>query len=204
MRGVSTRVRIRSIRYLKFSVIALPILVGACAVPEAPPTPVPVTATEAASPTQPASATPAPTPDPNRYINEEGGFSLLLPEGWTVLGPVEVSNRLERPFNMYVLGVDPSLNSGPGYSRIAVADAALWTAVDFAFAQCSTCLEQNFVDETLDGKPARRLEIGGGGVPFTTTWIFVERGENLLAFAIHDPETMEPLEDVIQSIQFIN
>jgi hypothetical protein len=48
--------------------------------------------------------------------------------------------------------------------------------------------------------PASRTQVGGGGVPFVITWYFVEHNGNLIALAIHDQQTLEPLDAVIQSI----
>ena len=67
----------------------------------------------------------------------------------------------------------------------------------------STCLDYPFEDVALDRRPARRTQIGGGGVPFTVTWFFIEGKDQLIALAIHDLETLEPLEEVIKTIRFI-
>jgi hypothetical protein len=147
-------------------------------------------------------ATPTATADPSRYFNEEGGFSLSLPEGWSVLGPQASNADPSRPYNLYRLGPDPAASGGPGTSTIAILDASQWTAEEYVQAQCSTCPANPFEEVTLGGQPARRTQVGGGGVPFTVTWHFVERDGKLIALAIHDPETLEPLEDVLQSIQF--
>jgi hypothetical protein len=37
---------------------------------------------------------------------------------------------------------------------------------------------------------------------FMMTWYFVPYQDKLIGFAIHDPETLAPLEEVIQSKQF--
>jgi hypothetical protein len=145
---------------------------------------------------------PTATADPNRYVVAEAGMSLRLPEGWSVLGPQPNTTDPSRPYNLYLLGPDPGASGGPGTSTIAVLDAAQWTAEDFVQAQCSTCPAHPFEDTTVGGQPARRTQVGGGGVPFTVTWTFVEHEGKLIALAIHDPETLEPLEDVLQSIQF--
>ncbi|MEJ2758140.1 MAG: hypothetical protein P8046_06605 [Anaerolineales bacterium] len=73
---------------------------------------------------------------------------------------------------------------------------------DLALMQCSTCPDNGFEEVTLGGQPALRTQIGGGGVPFMVTWYYVEHGENLIGIDIHDPETLEPLTSVIESIQF--
>jgi hypothetical protein len=186
---------------LKHAFVPVLLLLAACtATPVGTEQPVPTAApaTQALPPTD----TPSPTQDSGRYTNTEGGFSLKLPEGWSALGPVETSNPGQAPYNIYILGVDPSPEGGPGSSKIAIMDAGVWTAEQFVLSQCSTCDEHPFEDLTLGGQPARRTQIGGGGVPFTVTWWFIEKDGKLIGLAIHDPETLEPLDEVVQSIQF--
>ena len=142
------------------------------------------------------------TPDPTRYYNPQGKFSLKLPEGWKTLGPLTVDNDPGRPFDLYILGPDPMSDGGPGTSKIIIADAKQWTVEQFVQMQCSTCAANPVDDVMLGSKPAQRTQVGGGGVPFMITWYFVENNGKLLALSIHDPETLEPLEEVIQSIQF--
>lgn len=139
--------------------------------------------------------------DSTRYYNAEGNFSLALPDGWEVFEPLTGGNDPDRAYTLYILGPDPA-PGGPGNSTIAIADSTQWTPEQFAQAQCSTCPANPFEDVMLGGTPARRTQVGGGGVPFTITWYFVENNGQLIALAIHDPETLEPLEDVIQSIRF--
>lgn len=138
----------------------------------------------------------------NSYTNTQGGFSLHLPTGWKVIGPIEAVNVADHTFDLYRLGIDPGPSGGPGPSSIAIADPDLWTPESFAISQCSTCPVNPFEEITLGGLPALKTSVGGGGVPFTSTWYFVEHLGNLIALDIHDEETLEPLEDVIQSIQF--
>lgn len=140
--------------------------------------------------------------DATRYHNVEGEFSLKLPEGWRASDPLTVSNDPTRPYTLYILGTEPEASGGPGSSSIVIADAAQWTPEDFVQSQCSTCDAHLFEDVTLGGRAARRTQVGGGSVPFTTTWTFVENNGKLIALAIHDPESLQPLEAVIQSIQF--
>jgi hypothetical protein len=130
-----------------------------------------------------------------------GTFSIDLPQGWDIAS-VEISTDPNRPYTLYLLGANPTGNDGPGISRVAIADADQWTPEDFVLAQCSTCPQNGFESVTLGGKPAQRTEVGGGGVPIVTTWYFVENHGNLIAIAIHDPESLLPLEDVLASIKF--
>jgi hypothetical protein len=194
--------RIHSIRLLPFFLIglSLAVLLAACvltpaatSIPTIPPTPTVLVAS-------PAPATLR--PDPGRYSNAEGGFSLVLPEGWSAAGPLPIDGDPQRPYNLYVLGTDPASSGGPGASKIAILDPQQWTPEDFALAQCTTCPVQPFEDVTLGGKPARRTQVGGGDVPFMVTWTFVENQGKLIALDIHDPDSLEPLEDVLQSITF--
>lgn len=131
-----------------------------------------------------------------------GTFSLNLPPGWDVSGPETISSDPNRPYDLYRLGVDPSSSSGPGTSHVIIANASEWTPKELAFLQCSTCPPGDFEPLTIGGKPALRTQIGGGGVPIFITWYYIEHRGNLIALAIHDPETLQPLEDVIGSIQF--
>lgn len=174
------------------------LLLGACSTqPEATATPMP---TEV--PSAPTEEPSMPVDEPAQRVFGPGTFSLDLPDGWDVFGPVEVTTDPDRPYEVYRLGENPSASGGPGMSIVAIDREAKWTPEDFALAQCSTCPDNGFESVTIDGIPALRTEIGGGGVPMMITWTFVEHQGNFIAFAIHDPETLEPLEDVIQSIQF--
>jgi hypothetical protein len=97
--------------------------------------------------------------------------------------------------------VDPSPSGGPGASKIIIADSATLTVDEFALAQCSTCPSHPFEEVTLGGMPARRTLVGGNGVPFTITWVFIEKNGKLIGLAIHDPDTLAPLEEVLLSIR---
>lgn len=156
-----------------------------------------------ASADQPADQNPdTPADLPAESVFGPGTFSLDLPAGWDVSGPLPVADESGRSYQIYVLGEDPTGQDGPGLSKVVVANAVEWTAQDLALMQCSTCPDNGFEEVTLGGHPALRTEIGGGGVPFMVTWYYVENGDNLIGIAIHDPVTLEPLTDVIESIQF--
>ena len=151
------------------------------------------------SPTRSAET---PTPEIAENIFDQGTFSLSLPTGWSVSGPMMVDSAPNGTFMLYLLGENPAGADAPGTSRVVVAKASEWTPETFALSQCSTCPENPFESLTLGGMPASRTQVGGGGVPFMVTWYFVEHGDDLIALAIHDPETLEPLSEVVQSIQF--
>lgn len=139
---------------------------------------------------------------PAESVFGPGTFSLDLPEGWDVFGPETIQDASGRSYQIYLLAPDQGYLEGPGASKVIVANAVEWTPQDLALNQCSTCLDNGYEDLTLGGLPAQRTEIGGGGVPFTITWYFVEHNGNLIGIAIHDPDTLEPLTNVVESIQF--
>jgi hypothetical protein len=56
--------------------------------------------------------------------------------------------------------------------------------------------------EAGGGLEARGTQVGGGGVPFAVEWVLVERSGKLIGVSIHDPETLAPLENVLQSVTF--
>lgn len=140
--------------------------------------------------------------DPDRFLIEEARLSIKLPQDWSALGPLEITSPGLPPYDLYILGIEPSASGGPGSSKIVIADPGPWTPELFVQAQCTTCPIQPFEDVTLGGKSAQRTQVGGGDVPILITWYFVENNGKLIALAIHDPETLEPVEDVLQSIQF--
>lgn len=180
-------------RCFRLAVLAvLAAIVGACAVPGAPPTAGTLDAT---------LGEPAPTRDDGRYVNVEGGFSLVLPEGWSAAGPFPISIEGGASYNLYTVGIDPSGEGGPGTSRMFVADAAVVTLEEFVLQQCSICPEHPVEETTLGGTPARAAVIGGGSVPFEVEWFFVEHSGKLIGLSIIDPETMQTLGPVVQSFR---
>lgn len=143
----------------------------------------------------------ASTVQPAQNIFGEGSFIIDLPDGWDISSE-EITSDPERPYMLFLLGENPTLDGGPGTSRVVIANAIQWTPEDFVLSQCSTCPINPFESTTLGGKPALQTEIGGGGVPIMITWYFVEYQGKLFAFALHDPQTLEPLDEVLASIQF--
>lgn len=105
-------------------------------------------------------------------------------------------------YDTYILGTEPDASGGPGSSKIVIADPAQWTPELFVKSQCSTCPLHSFDEVVLGGREALRTQIGCGSVPILVTWYFVEHNGKLIALAIHDPETLEPQEDVLEGIQF--
>jgi len=173
------------------------LLLGACNLPSA------VTVVPGTTPQPSLTPEPVSSPEPKvESVFGPGTFSLTLPTGWDVFGPEKVNSDANRPYDIYLLGEDPTGSDGPGTSKVIVARAAEWSAEELALAQCSTCPVNPFEAVTLGGRDALRTQVGGGGVPFMITWYFVENQGNLIGICIHDPETLAPLEAVLSSIQF--
>jgi hypothetical protein len=148
---------------------------------------------EVLSPTEPI--------DEERYFNQQGSFSLVLPQGWQVSGPIDAASSGGHMFSLYRLGVDPEASGGPGISSIAISDLNTMTIEAFVQGQCSTCPRSPIDEIQLGDVRARRAVIGGGGVPIEVTWTFVEHSGKLIALAIHDPETLQPINEVLESLQ---
>lgn len=184
----------------RFFVLVPAIVVWAACLPTSEPT----VGTPAPSPTLAATAvleTRFPTVPVTRYTNAEGQFSLQLPDGWQVLAPQIVMSDGEKPYTLYTLGESPAPSGSPGSSKMVIADAQLWTVEAFVHSQCTVCPAHPVEQATLNGIPAQQTKIGGGTVPITVTWHFVTHHGKLIALAIHDAETLEPIHDVLQSIQ---
>lgn len=161
-----------------------------------------ISATEVTTVTDTPSVSSISTLDPDHYFNEAGKFSLGLPKGWRVFGPLEASVNGMPSYDIYILGTEPEASGGPGNSKVVIANPAEWTPEQFVQSQCSTCPLHPLEEVTLGGKEAQRTQIGGGDVSIMVTWYFVENNGKLIAMTIHDPETLEPLEDILESIQF--
>jgi hypothetical protein len=176
----------------------LAVLLVACAGLATPTeTPEPPTAAPAAS--APPSATREPDQG-NLYTNDQVGFSLVLPEGWNVIGPEDVQ-AAGLSYQAYFLGPDATGEGGPGMSRIVIGDATTLTVDAFVRQQCQTCPEHPVEDVTLDGRPAQRVLVGGGGVPFTVEWTFVQLDGRTVGFSLHDFDTLEPLPEVLATVR---
>jgi hypothetical protein len=159
--------------------------------------------TSAPDPTELPQETLAPSEpiDQERYFNQQGSFSLILPQDWQVSGPIDAAGGGGLTFSLYKLGLDPETSGGPGTSSIAISDQNTMTIEEFVQGQCSTCPPAPIEEIQLEGVRARQTVIGGGGVPIEVTWTFIEHNGKLISLAIHDPETLEPLDKVLNSIQ---
>ncbi len=144
---------------------------------------------------------PTPTVGRLRYFNEQGSFSLILPDGWKVSGPIDATGGGDLTFSLYRLGPDPVVSGGPGMSSIAILDLDAATIEEFVQGQCSTCPLAPIEDVQMGQVSAKQTVIGGGGVPLEVTWTFVEHNGKLIALAIHDPQTLKRLSDVLESVQ---
>ena len=145
---------------------------------------------------------PTPASPEERYVNDEGDFSLVLPEGWSVLGPLPTTvPESGAAYNLYVLGAAPTESGGPGASMIVIAEASQLTLEQFAASQCSTCPAHTPQAVTLGTVPAQRLLIGGGTVPFEKSWFFFENQGMRIGLAVHDPDTLEPLDEVLATLR---
>jgi len=181
----------RTWRISTISGVLAVLLAGCAAAGVAPVDPVP-TASALASPTAEGMA--------ERYINHEAKLSLALPQGWDSAGPFPVAVG-SSAYNLYLLGPDPSPNAGPGASRLIVAADEALTVEAFLESQCSTCPPAELTTSNLNGMKVQRSTLGGGGVPFVVEWIFLERDGVLTGLSIHDPDTLETLETVLETLQ---
>jgi hypothetical protein len=136
-----------------------------------------------------------------RYVNQEGGFSLVLQKEWQVVGPISISQD-GITYDSYALGVDPAASGGPGTSRIIIADDAVLSIEEFVRLQCSTCSQPALESIWMGEYPAIRVEIGGGDVPITVEWTFIKKDGQLFGFSLHDSRTLEPLDAVLQTLVF--
>lgn len=149
----------------------------------------------------PDVVTPTVDESEGRYFNEQGQFSLSLPEGWRVFGPVDASAGEGVSFKLYSLGLQPEASGGPGASSIVIMDPGAVSIERFVQAQCSTCPAAPIQDIQLGDVSARQTVIGGGGVPIEVTWTFFDHNGMRIGLKIHDAETLEPLQQVLESLQ---
>lgn len=163
--------------------IVLTLGLGACAAVESTPnTPVP-------------SATPSGV----RHQFEDGIFSLALPAAWSVSAAQEVRLNSGVEYRLYWLGVDPDTQGGPGLSRVIVGSLRQLTIGRFIQSQCEACAPPIIEPVSLGAFPALKLALVEPGQP-SIEWYLVQIDDRLIALAIHDPQSMQPLEQVLQSL----
>jgi hypothetical protein len=179
----------------RVTALALALLLGACAAGAEP-----IIATDTPEPASSLPASPTSPAEADRYVNPDAGISLILPAGWSTSGPYPVSVG-ETSYNLYLLGLDPSPNSGPGASRLIAAVDEQLSLSAFLESQCSTCPPAEVTAATLNGVPVQRAVIGGGGVPFEVEWVFLDHDGRLVGLSIHDPQTLETLTSVLETLR---
>ena len=126
------------------------------------------------------------------YFNAEGGFTLSLPAEWTVSGPQD--SPLGR---QYLLGPAP-LGQGTTASRIIIADAASLSIRQAIDLLCSGACATPPILEASGLIPAQVTTIGGNGAQ-ALEWYFVQHESHLIYFSIHDADTLQTLDAVIQT-----
>jgi hypothetical protein len=132
------------------------------------------------------------------YANAEGDFSLLLPPNWEVMGPAESELGTQ-----YLLGPAPlSDRQAPANGSLFIADAGMLSAQEAAQLLCGGCVPPPELEEAvLNGQGARRAIITGPGLA-ELEWFFIEGNGKTIFFSIHDPDTLETLDGVVQTFNF--
>jgi len=132
------------------------------------------TATPYVSPVETSTPSPVETPTPypfqpdaNLYHLAEGEFTITIPAGWNVAGPIPSNG-----YNLYRFGPDPSASGGPDSGQVIIADSAALTIEQFAQQMCSVCPTNPIEDVTVGRQPAKRTLIDGGSAP-AREWYFV-------------------------------
>lgn len=130
------------------------------------------------------------------YYNETGGFRLQLPADWQVEEQGET--RLGR---YYRLG-PPPLGPGPASSALFIAEnlGAEEAAQQLQCGPEACADEVELEGATLGGRSAQRALIGEGATALE--WFFVEAGEQLIFFTLHDPQTLQTRQDLLQTLTF--
>jgi hypothetical protein len=146
---------------------------------------------------QPPAPTPAPPLEAN-YIHEDYGFAVNLPEGWQASS----ESSWREGVHQVLFSARPG-QSGPANSVVMVVDDPDLSANEFLTILNGGVMPATLANTTLAGLPARRGTVGGNGSP-PLQFVLVEREGKLYYVDFHDPESLEPLEDVIASFQFID
>jgi hypothetical protein len=163
--------------------------------PAATPTHLPVDP-PVAHPTEAPTQTISPVPaEANIYTNAEGGFTMAIPAGWSLTGPLAMNG-----YHLYILGSDPANSGGPDASQLIIADASTLTVEQFAQQMCSVCPLNPAETATVGGLSATHLFIGGGSAP-AVEWYFVVHNGQLLGFSIR-PAGEAPVDWVISTLRF--
>lgn len=143
---------------------------------------------------------PPPTPvvpsDAAPYRNADLGFSLLLPAGWSVFGPLQAT---QQGFALYTVGPQAGADSGPEVSQIIVAEAGQ-TPEQFLHSYCPACTIDPFEAVTFgEGVLGQRTTIGSENAP-ASPWTFVVHNGQLLGFSFR-PRGDQSFEWVLRTIR---
>jgi hypothetical protein len=157
--------------------------------------------TNTAAPTVEPTATPEPaaTSDDSGetgglsevFENEEGGFSLLLPGGWTA-GESEETDYGTR----ITIGPEDGAASGV----IVIADASEWTAEELAAELQGDAADAPEFEEVtlLNNITAQHTVLEEEGME-PAEWFFVEQEGNLIGLSFVNTTTMESLDAIIHT-----
>ncbi|MDX1663192.1 MAG: hypothetical protein R3272_05315 [Candidatus Promineifilaceae bacterium] len=131
------------------------------------------------------------------YHNALGNFVISLPATWQVeeQGPTDLGAY-------YRIGLPP-LGPGPESSALFIADAEALTVAEAAVKLgCgeACAADDAFEEIELGGQPAQRVLIGEG--ENALEWLFIPYGDRLIFLTLHDPESLETRQDLLQTLHF--
>lgn len=131
--------------------------------------------------------------------DEKSGFSLTIPDVW------EASDTFQTPLGeMILLGPRPLVSGDPATSMILHTSLEMMSVPEAAsFLACGTssCLATpSFETLQIAGLPAKRLVIGTNNTP-ALEWFFLEVGDRLIFFTLHDPVTLQTIPLLLESIE---
>jgi len=125
------------------------------------------------------------------FENEEGGFSLLLPGGWTA-GESEETEYGTR----VTIGPEDGAASG----TIVIADASEWTVEELAAElNCATCDAPEFEEVTLLNNITAQHGVLQEEDSEPAEWFFIEQEGNLIGLSVVNTTTMESLDAIVNT-----
>ncbi len=157
------------------------------------------TATLPASPTVlPAIATATIPATPEKLVRTEiaaASLTLSLPDTW-VVGESQLT-----PLGLVIhLGPEP-LGPGPFSSTLIVTDPNQYEAATLAAAlACNQECAVPLIPTTVAGQPAQKAILGADS-PTPLEWFFLTREGQLLAFTLHDAQTLITRSDLVDSLE---
>jgi hypothetical protein len=151
--------------------------------------------TEAATATTEVTATPEETGSTGGlsevFENEEGGFSLLLPNGWTA-GETEETDYGTR----VTIGPEDGAASG----TIVMADASEWTVEELAAElQCADCDPPEFEEVTLLNNITAQHTVLQEEDAEPAEWFFIEQDGKLIGLSFVNTTTFESLDAIVNT-----